>query len=65
MVRFIEMGIAYAAAGQSYRRASAGFAEGDMCAGNANGGRRRRLAAANARRGGPRAHARGEVQSTE
>jgi hypothetical protein len=26
MIRFIEMGIAYAAAGQSYRRARAGFA---------------------------------------
>jgi hypothetical protein len=39
MVRFIEMGIAYAAAGQSYCRASAGFAERDMCSTNANGGR--------------------------
>jgi len=38
-MRFIEMGIAYAAARQSYRRASAGLADGDMCAANANGGR--------------------------
>jgi hypothetical protein len=37
MVRFIEMGIAHATAEQSYRRASAGFAERDMCAANANG----------------------------
>jgi hypothetical protein len=36
MVRFIEMGIAYFAAGQSYRRTSAGFAERDMCSANAN-----------------------------
>ena len=39
MVRFIEMGIAYAAAGQSYCRASAGLAERDMCAANSDGGR--------------------------
>jgi hypothetical protein len=39
MMRFIEMGIANPAAGQSYRRANAGFAERDMCSTNANGGR--------------------------
>jgi hypothetical protein len=38
MMRFVEMRIAYAAAGQSYRRASAGFAERDVCSTNANGG---------------------------
>ena len=39
MARLIEMGEAQAAAGQSDRRASAGFAEGDMCPANADGGR--------------------------
>jgi len=38
-MRFVEMGVAYAAAGQSYRRASAGFAERDMCSANTYGGR--------------------------
>jgi hypothetical protein len=38
-MRLIEMCIAYAAAGQPYGGASAGFAERDMRSTNANGGR--------------------------
>jgi hypothetical protein len=45
--------------------ASAGFAESDMCSPNANGSRRRRLGGGERPKGRPRAHARGEVQSTE
>jgi len=37
MARLIEMGEAQAATGQSYRRASAGLAERDMCSANADG----------------------------